>query len=137
MKKILLIVILSCMCSSAIARTISLRDKTSYPLGQSALHNIVTIPAQPHQPVYSWRTHIRFDGSPGTLGHNATYIGETDANGVLTIFVPNLPFDPIYCGSFINERVAVGSLTSPKSNSLNFSIVVGPFGPFPPFSAEC
>ena len=137
MKKVLVIGLLACFCSSAFAGPTSSRNTSTYYLGGYALHTVTTNPVQAFQPVYSWRTHVKFDGTPGPLGYNATFIGTTNANGILNIVVPNLPYDPIYCGFFLAERVAVGSPSAPKSNPLSFSIQSSLIGPRPPFFNEC
>jgi len=136
MKKVLLVFLLSCICSSAFAGTTSTRNKLSYFFGDYALHTITTTPAQAFQPVYSWRTHTRFDGAPGLYGHTAEIIGYTNANGILNIVVPQLPSDLNLCGSYNGERVAVGSPSNPKSNTLNFTVQAisrdVDFAPMPP-----
>ncbi len=137
MKKLSLFIILFCLSSSAISQVYSSRNTLNYYLGSYALHVIITDPIQANQPVYSWRTHTKFDGTPGPLGYNGTYIGHTDSNGQLVIFAPKLPYNPVYCGKYHGERVAVGSKNSPKSNYLNFKIEVPMIGPLPPWTNEC
>jgi hypothetical protein len=125
--------------STTFAATYSVRDNLSYGLGEHAVHTVFTFPAQPFQPVYAWRTHTRFDGSPGIHSQYASYIGSTDGNGVLTIVVPHIPDDGIHCGWFTDEQVAVGSPNAPRSASLSFTIsITGPiFSPPPPWLGAC
>ncbi|RBP51252.1 hypothetical protein [Arenicella xantha] len=136
MKRVLTTVLLFCVCSSAFATTYSSRNSTAYLLGQYASHTITTHPAQPYSAVYSWRTHVKFDGDPGPLGYNGDIIGYTDGSGALIIeaIIAN---DPVYCGTYHAERVAVGSPTNPKSNYINFKIEVGLIGPRPPWFNQC
>ena len=136
MQKIAITTLLLMLTVQAEAATYSSRNATSYVLGQYASHTITTHPPQPFQPVYAWRTHVKFDYSLGPLGNFATHIGDTDANGILVI-ENIIGGDPIYCGNYYSERVAVGSTTSPKSNALNFKIEVSPIGPRPPWYSEC
>ncbi len=137
MPKILLsLTLLLLLFTQAHAATYSSRNATVYYHGGYASHTITTHPAQPFAPVYSWRTHIKFDYTPGPLGYSATYIGTTDANGILVI-ENILPYDPLYCGNFYSERVAVGTPSSPKSNALNFKIETPRIGPLPPYYDQC
>jgi len=125
MKNLLVFIVLSFWFSTAFSQTFSLRDTLNYNLNDIAVHVIYTYPPEPYQPVYAWRTHIPFDYSyPGIHNQDAKLIGYTDDRGVLSIVV-KLPHDPIHCGWFYNERVAVGSVDSRKSNSLNFTIKDG------------
>lgn len=125
--------------SQVFAAPTSSRNTLNYKLGGFALHTITTHPVQAYQPVYSWRTHTRFDGTQGIHTQAGTLIGETNGQGILNIVVQNLPHsgsltDGVHCGFFINERVSVGQLSSVKSNSLSFTIDdnqphVGPMHP--------
>lgn len=138
MQKIIAGLFLTVICNSTFSETFSVRDSTRYFLLGSATHIVYTLPAQPFQPVYAWRTHTRLDGSPGIHSQDGDYIGETDANGVLTIIVHSLPLDPVHCGFITGERVAVGSRDEAQSDSLGFSILVaGLPSPLPPWIGEC
>lgn len=140
MRNIIAIFFLLLVTPATFAATYSVRDNLSYIIGQHAVHTVFTIPAQPFQPVYAWRTHLRFDGSAGIHSQYASYIGSTDANGILTILLPSIPADDgIHCGWFSNEQVAVGSTNAPKSAPLNFTISEQDpdFGPFPPWKVIC
>jgi len=137
MKKLLLFMVLFFCCSNVFSQTFSQRDTLNYYLGQSSVHTIFTYPIQPNQPVYAWRTHTNFDGSPGIHTQTATKIGTTNDQGILTIVVYKLPYDPIHCGWFTHERVAVGSPYNQKSNFLNFTIKVPRIGPLPPWTSMC
>ncbi|MCO7224502.1 hypothetical protein [Pleionea sp. CnH1-48] len=106
-------------------------------LGHYAIQVIYTNPVQAHQPVYSWREHRNFDGTLGIHNQNAKLIGYTDGNGVLSVVLPRLPYDPIHCGTYIGERVAVGSIHARKSAPINFTIQVPRVGPLPPWTGEC
>ncbi len=139
MKKILVFIMLSLFGCSVLAETVSSRyNTTNYYLGGYAIHTIYTDPIKPKQPVFSWRNHTNFDGTPGIHTQNGKLIGYTDNNGVLNVVVERLPFNPVHCGWFRNERVSVGSKYSQKSNSLSFTITVGVLpGPLPPWRDEC
>ena len=141
MRKILIFIVLSFCYSNVFSETYSLRNTLSYNLtdpGALAIHVVYTYPPEPNQPVYAWRTHTPFDYSQGIHSQNGALIGYTDDRGVLSIVV-KLPHDPIHCGWFNNERVAVGSLSSQKSNSLNFTIKDngGHVGPLHPSFPQC
>ncbi len=136
----------SFFCSSVSAQTFSSRYGTMvYNLWYNdlsyAIHTIYTNPIKPNQPVYSWRTHTNFDGTLGIHTHNAKLIGHTDSRGVLSIVVGRVPPDSVHCGWFRNERVAVGSISAPKSNRLSFTIIkklTRPLpGPHPPLDPLC
>ncbi len=142
MKKILIFMMLSFFGSSVYAGTFSYRNAKVYNLWQNtpAVHIIYTHPIQPKQPVFAWRTHTNFNGKPGIHTQKGVLIGYTNNQGVLSIVVPKLPQDSKHCGWIRNERVAVGSLNSPKSNSLNFTIIKSTEGiprPFPPHDPLC
>ncbi len=145
MKKIFIFMMLSLFCSSVFAQTYSSRyDTTVYDLWNDhasyAIHTIYTNPIKPNQPVYSWRTHTNFNGTRGDGTQNAKLIGYTNSQGVLNIVVERLPPHSSLCGWFRNERVAVGSRSAPKSNSLNFTIVKKHYrgaGPRPPSDPLC
>ena len=139
MRKIITTLLFLCVTSNALATTYSVRNSLDYQMGEHAVHTVFTVPAQPFQPVYAWRTHTRFDGSPGIHNQNASYIGSTDANGVLSIIVPVSAGDNgIHCGWFTDERVAVGTPYAAKSAPLHFTISIGvDFSPPPPWLGEC
>ena len=136
MNKVLTTVLLFCVFSTASAATFSSRNTLSYLLGEYASHTITTHPAQPYQPVYSWRVHRKFDGTNGPLGYDGELIGYTNGDGQLIIEVI-IASDPIYCGHYIGETVAVGTKSSPRSNRLSFKIERGLIGPRPPWYNEC
>lgn len=120
-------IVASLFVSQVFAGPTSSRNSSNYKLGGFALHTITTNPVQAYQPVYAWRTHTRFDGTPGIHTQNEGLIGETNGQGILTIVVQRLPHngsltDGAHCGFFINERVSVGQSSSVKSNSLSFTI---------------
>lgn len=141
MKKILIFMMFSFFCSSVFAQTFSSRYGTEvYYLGDYAIHTIYTNPIKPNQPVYSWRTHTNFNGTPGIHTHNGTQIGHTNSAGVLSIVVGKLPYNSVHCGWIRNERVAVGSRSAPKSNRLNFTITKKWWdlpSPRPPYDPLC
>lgn len=122
------------ICSSVFSAPHSSRNTTRYVLNTPAIHTITTNPVQPNAPVYAWRTHTKFDGTPGNFSQNGDLIGYTDAQGVLVVVVNNLPNDENLCGFFIDEKVAVGSPHGIKSNAINFIIVEVPFGPYDPLN---
>jgi len=125
MKKISKIGILigvSLFISQAFAAPTSSRNTIQYNLDDYALHTVTTYPVQANEPVYAWRTHIRFNGTKGIHNQNGKLIGYTNNQGILNIVVQRLPHDGIHCGYFSNERVAVGSPDNVKSNVLNFTI---------------
>ncbi len=138
MRKLLLFIILFCLSSSAISAVHSSRNTLSYTFHDYVEHVITTNPIQANQPVYSWRTHTKFNGDSGPLSYDGDYIGDTNSKGQLVISAPHLPMNPIYCGYFTGERVAVGSRNAPKSNVLNFMITAGVLpGPLPPWIHQC
>ncbi len=139
MKKILVFIMLSLFGCSVLAETVSSRyNTTNYYLGGYAIYTVYTDPIKPKQPVFLWRNHTNFNGTPGIHTANGELIGYTDNSGVLNIVVAKLPDDPVHCGWFRNERVSVGSKYNPKSNSLNSTITtsVRP-SPLPPWINEC
>jgi len=139
MKKILAFVMLSFFSCGVLAETVSSRyNITNYYLKDYAIYTVYTDPIKPNQPVFLWRNHTNFNGTRGIHTANGKLIGYTDNSGVLNIVVEELPLDPVHCGWFRNERVSVGSIYSPKSNSLSFTITVGLLpGPLPPWINEC
>jgi len=111
------------------------RNTNHYLLSGYALLVVSTNPAQSYQPVYSWRTHIRVDGS-GSYSYNGDLIGYTNGQGIFIISA-NLPnSDTSLCGYYANETFSVGSQDNPRSNALGFSISYDPaqiyFGPLDP-----
>ncbi|NVJ62391.1 MAG: hypothetical protein HWE27_18530 [Gammaproteobacteria bacterium] len=136
MNKILLTLLVS-FSMSAMAGSTLLRNTTNYYLNHYAFQAVYTNPIQANQPVYSWRTHTRFDGTPGIHSQNGELIGYTDSQGVFISVVPRLPFDPVHCGWINQERVAVGSPYARKSNAISYTIKAGRVGPLPPWYNEC
>ena len=131
MKNLLVFIALSFWCTTVFSKTFVLRDTVHYAvkhygLKDVAIHVVYTYPPEPYQPVYIWRIHVPADGSyPGVYTQDGELLGYTDNKGVLSTVVEIPDDDPSLCGWFINERVAVGSVTSQKSNSLNFTISDG------------
>lgn len=117
----------------ASAEAHAFRDKVYHDISSNSAYSLIMVytnPIQANQPVYTWRTHTSVWG--GTLGHNGDIIGYTNNEGVFVMAV-NIPNDPIYCGSFTNERFAVGSSTAPKTAPIDFYIYRGiDFGPRDP-----
>ena len=88
----------------------------NYTLGDTANLTITTSPAQPFAKVYNWRM------KGGEWERTAKEIGTTDANGRYEVDV-ELPTDLTeLCGSYSNERYAVGSTSNPQSSAMAYTI---------------
>ncbi len=99
----------------------------SYTLGDVATMRLTTNPPQPFQRVFGWRVKdgqverdgevLRYEDANGTLRDHLT-----DAQGTLEIQL-ELPLDAtIICGSYTDERFAVGSTNSLRSASLAYTV---------------
>lgn len=127
-------VILLFIGTEVFAATYAVRDAELYNIygGETpARVTIFTYPARPYEPVYSWRTHEyavfygwydQFYFAEGPLGYDGDYIGTTDHNGALEIYVEETPDKDIYCGRYTNERFAVGQNLQPETAPISFKI---------------
>lgn len=143
-KKALIAATLALVSVSAYADSYLYRNKAVYYVKQGnqeqhVLQIIYTFPAQPNQPVYSWRTHTNFDGTPGAYSLYGKKIGQTDAHGRLVIEFPSVHHhNGLICGRYTNETVAVGSRYAKRSNSVNTIIRAGViFSPAPAWFFKC
>lgn len=150
--RFLIAVIFVFVGAEAFASTYAFRDKELYNIygGDTPTQiTIFTYPPRPYEPVYSWRTHEyavfygwydQFFFAEGPLGYDGDYIGTTDENGVLDIYVEATPDDDIYCGRFTNERFSVGQNSEPETAPISFKIYrkapAIDFGPRPPPPVE-
>ena len=149
--RFLMAVIFLFVGAEVFAATYAIRDKEIYNIhggNTPARVTILTSPARPNQPVYSWRTHEyavfygynAFFFVEGNRGYNGDYIGTTDQNGTLDIYVAATPDDDSYCGRYTNERFAVGQNDQPETSPISFKIHkkihIG-FGPLPSIADKC
>ncbi|WP_347332922.1 hypothetical protein [Marinimicrobium locisalis] len=120
--------------AEALAETYAFRDSELYNIygGKTpARITIFTFPVRPYEPVYSWRKHEyalfygwydQFYFAEGPLGYDGDYIGTTDQNGILEIYVEKTPDEDIYCGRYTNERFAVGQNSEPETDPISFKM---------------
>lgn len=149
--RFLMAVIFLFVGAEVFAATYAFRDKELYNIyggNTPARVTVFTYPPQPYQPVYSWRTHEyavyygynAFFFVEGNRGYNGDYIGTTDQNGTLDIYVEATPDDESYCGRYTNERFAVGQNYQPETTPISFKIyrkIILDFGPYPPIADKC
>ena len=98
------------------SRPTATRNDGHYPNYEYGDQAVLTVKAPGHafEDVYTWRK------KDGSQERSALVIGQTDSNGT---FINTVTItDTSVCGSYSDEKFAVGSSSAPKSVALSYTV---------------